>query len=859
MKNPLLEQFLIESREILQQIGDLLIKLEEDSSPEFLNELFRLVHTLKGNSGLFEFSDMTKLLHASEDLLNRLRNQTLEYSSKIADILLEASDLVNTMLDEIEFQEGLSKSTKKLAEDMINLIRGVLSESEDKTEKASSESSKVVSIRYDYAGLPEEVRMQLVRLILEGQKIRFLIYTPEEEAFFKGEDPFYLARKTPGVLWRRVYLREKIEDPASFDIYRCILKFEMATTSDEETLKEHYQYVLEQVQFFEPSISGLIFPSGKRNGGPVYEDFVEEFRELLKKGEPTLLKNSLRAMSELTAPELFVASALRWIDLLVDYLPSSLPYIEGLLYSIETFEPPRFEVSRQITEGDSQSAGPLDISEEVYKILSTQRELLELLPEAEEETRPGIIESALLSIKRCLEAKGQTEMLQNLEKLREPEEIKSFLYGFLKVTKRESPEALEPRRTEKPEKETLSRPSSEKAGLSTRILRVSEEKVTRLMNLIGELVVAKNSLLYLSRKVETEYELSKLSKEIKLQYSVLNRLSEEMQDAIMQIRMVPVSTVFQRFPRLVRDISKKLGKEVRLVMEGEETEVDKDVIEALGDPLIHLVRNSLDHGIEPKEERIAVGKAPFGTIILRAKQEADRVVIEIEDDGRGIDPEKVKRKAYEMGLLEENILESLRKEEALNLIFLPGFSTKEEASDLSGRGVGMDVVRTTIERLNGSISVASEVGKGTVVTLFLPLSMAVSNVMLIETAGQRFGIPMESVMETVRVPKKEIHLFKGGWVTTLRGKVVPVFFLNELLGLNLPHLTNEEEEYALMVLNVRKQIVGVVVDRFLGTADIILKPLQGILSQLKIFQGTSIMGDGYVLLVINPKELILWA
>lgn len=861
MKNPILEQFIIESRDYLQKIGAILIKLEEEVSKELLNELFRLVHTLKGNSGLFEFQAMTKLLHASEDLMNRLRDETLEYNSQIADILLEAMDIVSQMIDEIETYGETQLTTNESAQEKASLIRKMLSEGLEIVDKVEKIEQAEKTESYDYSAIPEEIRMIIVRHIFEGKPVKILKYIPEEECFYKGEDPFFLVRNTPEIVTGRFYLREHIEDVETFDIYRCITDFEVITTAEETVFKEHYQYVLDQIDILKPSISELIIPQGDKNGGAVYEDFVEDFKDLLKKGDSVLLKNSLKAIKELTAPNLYVASCIRWIDVLIDYLPQSTPYIEGLLKSIETFEPPHFEVSEKV-EVVNITEDTLTIPEEILKVFEEQKQVLEKLTATEEEVKENIFKSVLLSIENAIRASGKENLIEKFKEIKNVEDALSFFDTVLreKTVRAEKVEKIEKieqaEKTEKVEKEDKTPMVASERALTTKVLKVDEEKVNRLMNLIGELVVAKNSLLYLSKKVDTEYEIPELSKEMKFQYSVINRISEEMQDAIMQVRMIPVSTVFQRFPRLVRDISKKLGKQVKLIIEGEETEADKNVIEALADPLIHLVRNSLDHGIETPEERIKKGKSEVATIILRAKHEADRVIIQVEDDGRGIDPEKVKRKAYEKRLISEEALDKLTDEEAINLIFLPGFSTKEESSELSGRGVGMDVVRAMVDRFNGSVSVFSQKDRGTTVTLALPLSMAVSNVMLVETAKRKYGIPMDAVVETVRINRSDIHIFKGKMTASLRGRVIPIFFLNDLLELKLPPITNEDGEFAVLILNIRNEMAGIVVDRFLGTADIILKPLSGFLSNLKIFSGTAIMGDGSVLLVINPKELI---
>jgi len=389
-----------------------------------------------------------------------------------------------------------------------------------------------------------------------------------------------------------------------------------------------------------------------------------------------------------------------------------------------------------------------------------------------------------------------------------------------------------------------------------RVLKVSQEKVDRLMDLIGEMVVAKNSLPYLAQRAEQVHGQREMAREIKAQYAVINRIAEDMQHAIMQVRMLPVGTVFQRFGRLVRDISRKLGKDVQMVVEGEDTEADKNVIEPLADPLIHILRNSLDHGIELPEVRRAAGKPVQGTIRIVARQEADRVLIEISDDGAGVNPARVRAKAVERGLIPADRAATLSDDDAVQLVFLPGFSTAESISDLSGRGVGMDVVRTAVERIGGAVSLASQPGRGTTIGLSLPLSMAVTNVMVIDSGGRRLGVPMDLIVETVRVHADDIHHFKGARTTVLRGRVVALRALNDLLALDAAPRLNAEGEYAVLVVRLAAGNVGLLVDHFHGASDIILKPLEGVLAGITGFAGTALLGDGSVLMVLNPKELI---
>jgi two-component system chemotaxis sensor kinase CheA len=397
---------------------------------------------------------------------------------------------------------------------------------------------------------------------------------------------------------------------------------------------------------------------------------------------------------------------------------------------------------------------------------------------------------------------------------------------------------------------------AEDANAGSKSLKVDQAKIDLLMNLIGEMVVSKNALPYLAQRAEDQYGARELAREIKAQYAVINRIAEEMQGAIMQVRMMPVSLVFQRFPRLVRDLSRKLGKEVELVLEGEDTQADKNIIESLADPLIHIVRNSLDHGLETLEQRRAAGKPATGKLTIRAAQEGDQVLIEIIDDGKGIDPALVKRKAYEKGVIDETTLERISDRDAVNLVFAAGFSTAEVVSDLSGRGVGMDVVRDAVEKVNGSIVLDSVVGQGTRIRIALPLSMAVTQVMIVESDGQIFGVPMDHVVETVRIPRSAIHSIKHSRTTVLRGSIVPLKALNALLGLPVAPLANAYDEMAVLVTRVGGEAVGLMVDDFHETVEVIQKPLSGVLAGLAAYSGSALMGDGSVLMVLNVKEIL---
>lgn len=387
----------------------------------------------------------------------------------------------------------------------------------------------------------------------------------------------------------------------------------------------------------------------------------------------------------------------------------------------------------------------------------------------------------------------------------------------------------------------------------SKTLKVDQNRIDNLMDLVGELVVAKNALPYLAKRAQEDFGNRTLAKEIESQYSVINRLSESLQGAMMQVRMVPMTSVFGRFPRLVRDLSRKLGKDIQLIMEGEDTEADKNVVEELADPLIHLVRNSLDHGLETPDERAETGKPSTGTITLRAIPQDDQVLLEIIDDGRGIDPEKIKRLALAKGVIDQERHDSISDQEALQLIFAAGFSTAEEVSDLSGRGVGMDVVRSVVEHSGGSVQVFSELGQGSTVRLSLPLSMAVNRVMMVKCAGQIFGVPMESIIETVRIPRSELTRVKHMDVAVLRDQIIPLRELRDLMQLDAGE---PSDEVAVLVMSCMGQNLGLVIDEFHEGVDIIQKPLEGVLANYPYYSGAAMLGDGSVLLVLNMRELL---
>ncbi len=903
---PLLEQFLSEARDFLQGIGEKLMQLEDaPDDAELMTALFRMVHTLKGNSGLFEFPEMTRVLHAGEDLMDAVRHEQVEYSQDLADRLLDAMDFVGMLCDEVETTGGIgghhAADSARLAESLRRLIASVDATAAVVAVVASAlpnalTETGIVVAEADLPPLvdiPESIRMDAYRQACGGVDLHWLDYTPAADCFFQGDDPFFQARGTPGFLWGSITVRQPWPALAELDAYRCVLEFHLLTTAPREHLDEYYRYVPDQVRMIPVTPLFLALPQGNRNGGPVaYENFVDKALGLLGANQLEDLVLAASNLIELSSLELWLSSALRWLLLVMELEPENRDAFAKIIDSLRRLSPPKWTELLPKVSGENPPPEPHlsqhtltpEEAAAMRAMLDVQLEILSL--PIEENWQLGRVKAVAATLSGCMRASGDAAALAGLEaatamaldeaasapllawleKFQLPPPALSLESPVNQVTVGVpvQPVTLAPQldlptdaaRASDVEVEAKFGRRAEDNIVGPKSLKVDQVKIDRLMNLIGEMVVSKNALPYLAGRAESVFGVRDLSREIKAQYTVINRIAEEMQDAIMQVRMMPVSFVFQRFPRLVRDTSRKLGKEVNLVLIGEDTEADKNVIESLGDPLVHIVRNSLDHGFEPPDERRAVGKPVAGTLTIRASQESDRVVIEIQDDGKGIDPDIVKRKAYQKGIIDEATLERISDQDAINLIFAAGLSTVDVISDLSGRGVGMDVVRTAVERVNGAISLESEIGKGTRIRLSLPLSMAVTHVMIIESAGQRFGVPMDNVLETVRVPCAKIRAIKQSSVTVLRGQILPIKAINTLLAIPVPPQANSDHELAVLVVRCGNEAVGLLVDDFRETVDIILKPMTGVLADIPVYAGSALMGDGSVLMVLNIKELL---
>lgn len=494
----------------------------------------------------------------------------------------------------------------------------------------------------------------------------------------------------------------------------------------------------------------------------------------------------------------------------------------------------------------------------VFKGLENKGEIIKSVPsvqDIEDEKFEFDFSMFIISEKPIEEVKKTIENVSEIEEavIEEfdiPEEV-------METTPKEEEKKPEEKSDNKePKKEDTKKTTSGKSGskpVVNRSVRVDIEKLDDLMNLVSELIIAKNGLVSVNGlSVNTDQSFHD-------QIEYLERITTNLHESVMKVRMVPIESVVNRFPRMIRDLSKKLNKEMELIMTGEDTELDRTVIDEIGDPLMHMLRNAADHGLEPTIDRLKIGKPKVGTIRLDAYQDGNNVTIEVSDDGAGVDVEKIKRKAIEKGQLTEEQAMYMTDKEAVDLLFLPAFSTAEKISDVSGRGVGLDVVKNKIEGLGGDVEVVTKLGEGTTFIVRLPLTLAIIQALMVDVSGEKYAIPLNSIVTLEEIMPDEIKYVHTKEVINLRGAVIPIVRLNEVLDIE-PVEKNEDEisDEGNIVVIVKKgdKQAGLVIDKLLGQQEIVIKPLGKYIKVPKLISGATILGNGEVALIIDSNTLV---
>jgi len=796
-----LNDFLEEARDLVGNMNQGLLELEKnpEGSSELVNDIFRYFHNIKGNSGIIGYRELNALTHEAETLLNRVRKGEMQTSHGIIDLLLAVVDMIEELLGRIDIESG--KATPK----DITMMASVLQVSTDAGELR----------------VPEQY-MSVLAPEFEGD-------AAAEPAPSAPEVAAPEAAPAPAAAVPEAEAPQEAANPAS-----------PASSYDPEDIAIFEQTVQHQLKSLDMAMDML-----RQN--PDQRDIIDGlFRSL------TTLQNScgymgladVKAYAERTAGLVDQArKSDMGFELMLDILSQEISILKDMVLA----------ALGRVKGGDSTAAPTVEAKPEAPA------------PKAEPKAAPK--PEAKSAAK--LEAKAEPKTASKPEPKPEP----------AAVSKAEAKPAAKPATPKpaaaKPEPAPAAKPSSpapkltapptnaqaafeagqpQQKGATT--IRVDHQKLDHLMNLIGELIINRNRYSMLARALEDGHEeVAVVAQQLTETTYAMARISDDLQDTIMKVRMVPVHTVFSRFPRLVRDLSRKSGKQVELITEGEETELDKSVGEEIGDPLVHLIRNSMDHGLESEEERVAAGKSPTGHVWLRAYHKGNSVAIEVEDDGRGIDPEKMRQVGVKKGLVTAEEAKLLDDRQAIDLIFAPGFSSAEKITDVSGRGVGMDVVKNNIKNLKGNIQINTEVGRGSRFTLTLPLTLAIIDALMVQVGKDVYAIPLDAVSETTKIEVERLSEVNHRKALTLRGEVLGIVELSDLLG--LPGNADNREILPVVIIHDNDRRLGVVVDRLLERQEIVIKPLGQYLNGFEIrgISGATIMGDGSVVLILDPHEV----
>lgn len=895
--NPLLESFLQEARENLSFIDQNIENIGSGDS-ELVNAVFRAAHTLKGGSGIVGFTSVKDITHHAEDLLDMVRDGDVEPSEEVIESLYNAFDEVMNLIEAAEDTEDIVEADEEVVNTLVEELcmrMGKSTEKEAWTMPVTvlQDSSKIINLPIDFlagSGVSLPIHMdEITEDNFYDSRLYALIFDVDASCMVYGNDPAY----TLSILGDKVkYIYSCMDEDAAKSVISGegdedeglglslqIVAFVEAGYSE---IEEALYNFMDELIFLPLDITTLLGVSkGEVHDLDVMKDLSSNAKKELASKEKVkeLIDETLELIGEDTIQYVQLK---RFVDIMecTDDLQPLSGFFDGL-YSGKVYTG---EVSSEVEsiEEPVQAAKPVidDATRESAKMIVAQQ-----LMQLEASDDAAVFERVKMMIERTAKMFGETmegitgkdelmafaSALVGEERADEPEEVEVQEEVIQEPVVEKEPETVVEKEAEpepvveevKPEpqleviqeeivkKDAPVAKAETKRNVIGKTVKIEQESVDSLMNIIGELLVAKNSLPYLADAVQ-DMTPEDVKRAIMEKYTFINRLSEQLQDLIMSMRMLPISYVFDRYPKLVRDITKKLDKKVNLNMEGGDTKLDKNIIEMLADPMIHIMRNSLDHGIELPDERVAKGKSAEGNVNLKAYAQSDKIIVEIKDDGAGINVERVMQKVIEKGLMTMDQIDALDDNGRAELVLLAGLSTAESITEFSGRGVGMDVVKKSIESFGGSISIRTQANVGTTITLAIPVSLAVTSLLHVEMSSVHYGFPMDSVQETVKIEKSEIEALHNEPFIYLRGEVIPLLFINSMLDLE----EIKDKELSIVVLNIKGNLLAVVVNQLLGQLDVVQKPLLGMLQGHPIFSGTALLGNGQIIMMIDPVGLL---
>ncbi|NYH07353.1 chemotaxis protein CheA [Pseudomonas moraviensis] len=740
----ILQDFLVEAGEILEQLSEQLVELESrPDDADLLNAIFRGFHTVKGGAGFLQLNELVECCHIAENVFDILRKGERRVDAELMDVVLEALDAVNSMFSEVRDRSPITAATPEL---LAALAR--LAEPQSADEAPASPVAEMIE-----------------ELVVEGDSGD--ITDNEFEQLLDSLNAVKAEAEAPAAA----------AAPASDE-----------AASDEITDAE-FESLLDQLHGKGQFAADAVAPAAAAPAAPAAGDSSDitddEFEALLDQlhGKGNFAVDALEsAIASVPAPAAPAAAA-AGSDLITDHEFESLLddlHGKGKFTDVAT--------GAVVTAGNASAvAAPA--------------------------------------------AKAPAAAAKPAAKTPEPKAEPA------KPAAAAAPAPARAPATPPPEK-----PASE----AETTVRVDTARLDEIMNMVGELVLVRNRLVRLG--------LNSGDESMQKAVSNLDVVTADLQTAVMKTRMQPIKKVFGRFPRLVRDLARQLKKEINLELVGEETDLDKNLVEALADPLVHLVRNAVDHGIESPEEREASGKARGGKVILAAEQEGDHILLSISDDGKGMDPNVLRAIAVKRGVMDKDAADRLSDTECYNLIFAPGFSTKTEISDVSGRGVGMDVVKTKISQLNGSINIYSTKGQGSKIVIKVPLTLAIMPTLMVMLGNQAFAFPLVNVNEIFHLDLSTTNVVDGQEVVIVRDKALPLFYLKRWLVSSAAH--EEQREGHVVILSVGTQRIGFVVDQLVGQEEVVIKPLGKMLQGTPGMSGATITGDGRIALILDVPSML---
>lgn len=903
--NPLLEQFLLEARENLAFIDQNIENIGGDD-PELLNSVFRAAHTLKGGSGIVGFEAVKRITHHAEDLLDMLRAGKLEFKPVMVESLFNAFDEVVNLIEAAEECGDIVEADESRIDQIAQELSGLMGKTIEVQTWAcpfrlASDVERVVNIPMPFLRqfnqtIPFKVG-DIDEEFCEKEQLYAIVFDLDESCMVYGNDPLYtlslIGDKVLGIHAcmgdnASKALLSGFDDPDGLLLRLSMTAFVYATY---EEISDALFNFIDELSFIPLDIVALLQINEGEAGHTL--DVLKELSaecsgaidsqnrfaisEKIHNTLPLIGRDTLQSMQLQRVDELLNIIKDEDLSLLKSFF-AQLPQGNVYVYNALLDDVPSVEAVR----APDTVCETIEINEveriQLKAILVQQLQTLEMVDDdAAYERVLSILENNLKPYMCDMPSSfGSKEALINWLHYEISGEHNTAVQEFIAVSEAPAVETVAVIAAEPVEVKSYSQPiaavasevvtvasnavergdsdnqlTGSKKGVIGKTVKVDQESIDHLMNVVGELLVAKNSLPYLADGVH-KMTGEVIKRAIMEKYTFINRLAEQLQDLIMSMRMLPISYVFDRYPKLVRDISKNMNKKVTLSMDGGETKLDKNMIEMLADPMIHIMRNSLDHGIEMPDVRIQKGKNPEGHIALNAYAQSDKIIIEIRDDGAGINIGRVVQKVLEKELLTLEQVEAMNDDEKAALVMLPGLSTADTISEYSGRGVGMDVVRKSIEGFGGTIRIKTVPNQGTTIYLSIPVSLAVTSLLHVTMSGVHYGFPMDSVSETVKIESSQIEYLQNEPFIYLRGEVIPLLFAKNMLD----EEALRNKALPVVVLNIKGNLLAVVVNELLGQLDVVQKPLEGIMEGHPIFSGTALLGNGQIIMAIDPVGIL---